>query len=131
MKRGAYRAKVCECVPPETFWKDNCRQYALRLLWKRGQPTAALSLKSMAGRILEELAEKYPDVNYDSEDLFFSMDKFYRKNQMPFVIIIDEWDAVFRERRGDKAVFIPNKEILDEFKTSTKSEEWVPAGIEI
>jgi len=62
----------------------------------------AASLKALTGRILDDLAEEYPDVKYDPEDLFYSMDRFYRKNHMPFVIIIDEWDAVFRARKEDK-----------------------------
>ena len=61
-----------------------------------------VSLETLAGRILDDLAEEYPDVKYDPEDLFYSMDRFYRKNHMPFVIIIDEWDAVFRVRKEDK-----------------------------
>ena len=60
------------------------------------------SLEALTGRILDDLAEKYPDVKYDPEDLFYSMDRFYRKNHMPFVIIIDEWDVVFRARKEDK-----------------------------
>ena len=53
-------------------------------------------LRLLKERILEELSEEYPDVKYDSNDLVFSMDRFYRKSKTSFVIIIDEWDAVFR-----------------------------------
>ncbi|MCM1180987.1 MAG: ATP-binding protein [Clostridium sp.] len=60
------------------------------------------SLHILTKRILDDLAEVYPDVKYDSEDLAYSMDRFYRKSGTPFVIIIDEWDAVFRERKNDK-----------------------------
>ena len=51
--------------------------------------------------ILEELEETYPGVRYDPDDLFFSMDKFYRKSGIRFVILIDEWDAVFRIQKED------------------------------
>lgn len=60
------------------------------------------SLKKMTERILDDLTEVYQDVKYDPDDLFYSMDRFYRKAQAPFVIIIDEWDAVFRVRKEDK-----------------------------
>ncbi|MCM1497370.1 MAG: ATP-binding protein [Clostridium sp.] len=60
------------------------------------------SLHILTKRILDDLAEVYPDVKYDSEDLAYSMDRFYRTSGTPFVIIIDEWDAVFRERKNDK-----------------------------
>ena len=59
-------------------------------------------LERLTIRILDELKEKYPDVEYDSSDFSFSMDKFYRRSEIPFVILIDEWDAVFRARKDDK-----------------------------
>ena len=42
-------------------------------------------------------------MKYDPDDLVYSMDRFFRNNKVPFVIVIDEWDAVFRERKEDKA----------------------------
>ena len=39
---------------------------------------------------------------YDENDFFYSLDKFYRKTGYQFVIVIDEWDSVFRERKEDK-----------------------------
>lgn len=53
-------------------------------------------------RILDELAELYPDTKYDEKDFYYSIDKFYRKSKTQFVIVIDEWDAVFREYKEDK-----------------------------
>ncbi|MBO6299719.1 MAG: AAA family ATPase [Lachnospiraceae bacterium] len=60
------------------------------------------ALGKLKGRILDELNEAYPDVKYDENDFFYSLDKFYRKTGYPFVIVIDEWDSVFRERKEDK-----------------------------
>ena len=60
------------------------------------------SLELLTKRILADFEETYSDIEYDSSDLFYSMDKFYRKTKTPFVIVIDEWDAVFRVRRDDK-----------------------------
>ena len=60
------------------------------------------ALGKLKGRILDELNEEYPDVKYDENDFFYSLDKFYRKTGYPFVIVIDEWDSVFRERKDDK-----------------------------
>lgn len=53
-------------------------------------------------RILDELSEEYPDTKYDEKDFYFSIDKFYRKSKTQFVIVIDEWDAIFREYKDDK-----------------------------
>lgn len=60
------------------------------------------SLDKLITRILVDLSEEYPDVKYDEEDFVYSMERFYSSSKRPFVIIIDEWDAVFRERKYDK-----------------------------
>ncbi len=59
-------------------------------------------LAKLKERILEELSEAYPEVSYDESDFIYSLDKFYRKTGCQFVIVIDEWDSVFRERKDDK-----------------------------
>ena len=41
-------------------------------------------------RILDELAERYPDTKYDEKDFPYSIDRFYRKSKTQFVIVIDE-----------------------------------------
>ena len=79
-------------------------------------------LEKMTGRILEELAEQYPDVKYDEEDLSYSMDKFHRKSGIPFVIIIDEWDAVFRTCKEDQE---GQKYYLDFLRDWLKDQEYV------
>ncbi len=60
------------------------------------------SLKLLTQRVLDDLCEIYPEVKYDPNDLAYSMNKFYHKSQIAFVIVIDEWDAVFRVRKEDK-----------------------------
>ncbi len=58
-------------------------------------------LATLVERLLNELAELYPHVSYDRDDLFYSMDRFYQATGTQFVIVIDEWDAVFRQRQDD------------------------------
>ena len=53
-------------------------------------------------RVLDELEETYPDTKYDPADFVFSFDRFYRKSGRQFVIVLDEWDAVFREWKDDQ-----------------------------
>ncbi len=59
------------------------------------------SLRLLQKRVLGDLHEAYPEVEYDAEDFIFSLEKFYQKTNVKFVVIIDEWDAVFREFKDD------------------------------
>lgn len=59
------------------------------------------SIGLIKSRILDELHEAYPDVKYDEDDLYYSLDRFYRKTGTQFVVVIDEWDAVFRAWKED------------------------------
>ena len=60
------------------------------------------ALATIKKRVLLELSENYPEVSFDETDFYFSMERFYRKTNISFVIVIDEWDAVFREYKEDK-----------------------------
>ena len=52
---------------------------------------------------IRELKEEHPDVDYfDDTDLVESMQDIYREKKIPFVVIIDEWDCIFREYKQDK-----------------------------
>ena len=70
--------------------------------FKQGRKIAD-GIRTMTSRILEELEEMYPGVRYDPNDLVYSMDRFYRKSGIQFVILIDEWDAVFRIQKEEGA----------------------------
>lgn len=52
--------------------------------------------------VMRELIREYPDVNYfDAEDLIQSMQDIYVEKRCRFVIVVDEWDCIFREFRKD------------------------------
>ena len=60
-------------------------------------------LKSFQKSILWDLLEEYPDYRYfDENNLSRTMSDIYAKTNRPFIIVIDEWDAVFREYRDRK-----------------------------
>ena len=54
------------------------------------------ALAAIKKRVLLELEESYPGTKYDASDFPYSLDRFYRNSGIPYVIVIDEWDAVFR-----------------------------------
>ena len=86
------------------------------------QMSIAESLERLKKRILDELDEEYPGVRYDQSDFLFSMGKFYQHSLKQFVIIIDEWDVVFREKKEDKE---GQKNYLDFLRDWLKNKPYV------
>ncbi len=53
--------------------------------------------------IIRELKKEYPDVDYfDDTDLIECMQDVYAQKKRAFVVILDEWDCIFREYKEDK-----------------------------
>ncbi len=53
--------------------------------------------------VLWELLEEYPEYRYfDKTNLTRTMQDIYGRAKCPFIVIIDEWDCVFREYKTDK-----------------------------
>ena len=59
-------------------------------------------LKVLQARVIADLKRGYPD---DTEGIHlpFVMQDIYAHTEHPFVILIDEWDCLFREYQQDKA----------------------------
>ena len=80
------------------------------------------AINTIECRILDELAEEYPEIQYDENDFYYSIDRFYRKTKIQFVIVIDEWDAVFREHKDDRE---GQKKYLDFLRDWLKDKEYI------
>lgn len=80
------------------------------------------AIDTIERRILDELAEEYPDTKFDEKDFYYSIDRFYRKSNTQFVIVIDEWDAIFREYKEDKE---GQKKYLDFLRDWLKDKEYI------
>ena len=53
--------------------------------------------------VIRDLVKAFPEVDFfDRDDLQQSMQDIYAEKQVQFVVIIDEWDAFFREYKKDK-----------------------------
>ena len=64
--------------------------------------TVTAMLKMLKSTITEELEKEHPDVKYeDTEDFIRVMKETYHATDKPFVILIDEWDCLFREYKND------------------------------
>ena len=53
--------------------------------------------------VLWDLTDKYPDFRYfDDTNLMRTVQDIYSKTKRQFVVIIDEWDCIFREYKINK-----------------------------
>lgn len=59
-------------------------------------------IKDFEATVIDELVEKYPEAEYRNKNKFIQvMRDTYRQTKRPFVILIDEWDCLFREYKND------------------------------
>ena len=73
--------------------------------------------------VLWELTDKYPDVRYfDDTNLTRSLQDIYISKKIPFVIIIDEWDCVFREYKNSTE---EQKKYLDFLRDLLKDKSYI------
>lgn len=93
-------------VKDESFTK-HLNQYDVIFLNMQEFLSRSSSMQELIERIkklvIRELKREYPDVDYfDDTDLIQSMQDVYVESKQPFIIIIDEWDCIFREYKNNK-----------------------------
>ena len=60
------------------------------------------TLDYLCKRLLHELKKENADVDcFDWNDLFCVLDEVFAAKRIPFILIIDEWDCIFREKKDD------------------------------
>ncbi|MBR4345140.1 MAG: AAA family ATPase [Lachnospiraceae bacterium] len=80
-------------------------------------------LDYLSEEVISELKEIYPGVRYGNRvNLRTVMNKIYGSKKTQFVIIIDEWDAIFREYKEDKE---GQKKYLDFLRDWLKDKEYI------
>ena len=73
--------------------------------------------------ILKDFKKEYPDMDWDIDTgLSFHFSEFYEITNIPFVILIDEWDCVMREHMNDKE---SQKTYLDFLRSWLKDKSYV------
>ena len=73
--------------------------------------------------ILKDFKKEYPDMDWDiNTGLSFHFSEFYEITNIPFVILIDEWDCVMREHMNDKE---SQKTYLDFLRSWLKDKSYV------
>lgn len=56
-----------------------------------------MMLYTLQKRLCAELEEEYSDRGIDFHGLSWSMEQIYAKTKQQFIVLIDEWDCIFRE----------------------------------
>ena len=81
------------------------------------------TLKYMTSEVTTEIMEAFPDCHYGERITMRSvMGKVLDKYNCQFVIIIDEWDAIFREYSND---YQAQKDYLDFLRNWLKDQDYV------
>lgn len=80
-------------------------------------------IQYLTDEVTEEILEEYPDIQVNNKiKLRTVMNKIFNKTGRQFVVVIDEWDAVFRERRNDTN---GQKEYLDFLRDWMKDKPYI------
>ena len=80
-------------------------------------------LERVESKVIRELKKQYPDAElYDENDLAETMQDIFAEGGCPFVVIIDEWDCIFREFKHDKAA---QETYLDFLRDLLKDKEYI------
>lgn len=78
-------------------------------------------LETLQAKLLRELKTKYRDYT-EEETLIFAMQDVFANTHIPFVILIDEWDCLFREYQQDKEA---QRKYLDFLRVWLKDQDYV------
>lgn len=80
-------------------------------------------LRDIIETLRAEMLEQYPDLNYINRNKITRiMQTIYDKTKKSFVILIDEWDCIFRVRSEDK---ISQEKYLDFLRNFLKDKKYV------
>ncbi len=107
------KRKLAECETDKTLkkeltWDTYLGKFdVVRLVmtdFMAGCDTVREMLRYLTDEVTEELIDENPDIKYGNRiTLRTVMNKIYGKTRRQFVIVIDEWDAIFRTWKDDTA----------------------------
>lgn len=81
------------------------------------------ALNKLQKLVIRDLKKAYPDVDlFDAEDIMQSMADVYSETGQCFVVVIDEWDAIFRECKEDNK---GQTEYLDFLRDWLKDKDYI------
>lgn len=109
----AYYSRGCDSsgifegleIAKEEDHRKNLNQYNVLFLNMQEFLSRTDSMENMLellkNRVIRDMIKEYPQVDYyDKQDLIGCMQDVFDETKIPFIIIIDEWDCIFREYRS-------------------------------
>ena len=124
--RGTDSAELFEDlqIAKAESYEKNLNQYNVLQINMQEFLSAAHDVDQMLAllqkRILQDLKWSYPDYIFE-DSLVFSMKDIYARTGHAFVILIDEWDCLFREFQNDREA---QKKYLDFLRAWLKDQQY-------
>ena len=132
---AAYYSKGCDssdlfselAVAKSKSYKEHLNQYNVIYINMQDFLSESKSIDDMLNLLKQSLIldfeEEFENINLHSElGMTYSMKRIYKSDNVPFVILIDEWDCVMREHMNDKEA---QKIYLDFLRNWLKDKEYV------
>ena len=105
--RKLAQSSIVQSAGYEVNWDQYLGQFdvirvVMTKIFKK-KKTVSDALIEMQRLIIRDLKRAYPNIElYNDQDLIQTIEDVYADNSRQVVFVIDEWDAVFRERQEDK-----------------------------
>ena len=114
-------------ISKDKSYKENLNQYDVIKINMQEFLSMAGTMEDMLGMLknylISDFAETYPEVRFrDEKNLIQVMKDVFSYTRCPFVILIDEWDCLFREYKQDKEA---QKKYLDFLRVWLKDKDYV------
>ncbi len=84
--------------------------------------SAAEGIASFSSKMVEDLNHAFPDILGDAKDLALCLDMICQVTGEKFIFLADEWDCIFRLRRGRKE---EHEEFLEFLRTLFKDKSYL------
>lgn len=114
-------------ISKDNSYKENLNQYDVIKInmqeFLSMSETMEEMLEMLKNYLVSDFEETYPEVRFrDEKNLIQVMKDVFSYTKCPFVILIDEWDCLFREYKQDKEA---QKKYLDFLRAWLKDKDYV------
>jgi hypothetical protein len=115
-------------VSKSDSYRKHLNQYNIIFLnmtdeFNRAEQNVTSMIKRITAFVVAEIKEAYPEIKLSDElDLSLSLQSVYSQTRIGFVIVIDEWDCIMREKQSDSEGL---KTYLEWLKLLMKDKDYV------